>query len=117
MARIDSRPRLGEIAVPTLLIWGEKDGITSRAHHGEIADAIPGARLEVVPVPTHRPIARNDEGDLIYKTEDGKFQAGVEDIAERHTSAQPVLVGTIQVATSATLSRLPRPGGIIPGRR
>ena len=47
MARIDSRPRLGEIAVPTLLIWGEKDGITSRAHHDEILDAISGARLEV----------------------------------------------------------------------
>src|SRR3546814_18109018 len=49
MARIDSRPRLGEIAVPTLLIWGEQDGINSRAPHGEIADALPGARLEVVP--------------------------------------------------------------------
>lgn len=55
MARIDSRPRLGEIAVPTLLIWGEKDGITSRAHHDEIADAIPGARLEVVPGAGHLP--------------------------------------------------------------
>ena len=55
MARIDSRPRLGEIAVPTLLIWGEKDGITSRAHHDEILDAIPGARLEVVPGVGHLP--------------------------------------------------------------
>lgn len=55
MARIDSRPRLGEIAVPTLLVWGEKDGITSRAHHDEIAGAIPGARLEVVPGAGHLP--------------------------------------------------------------
>jgi pimeloyl-ACP methyl ester carboxylesterase len=55
MARIDSRPRLGEIAVPTLLIWGEKDGITSRAHHDEIADAIPGARLEVIAGAGHLP--------------------------------------------------------------
>lgn len=53
MARIDSRPRLGEIAVPTLLIWGEQDGITSRAHHDEILDAIPGAQLEVVPGAGH----------------------------------------------------------------
>ncbi|QUM72930.1 alpha/beta fold hydrolase [Sphingopyxis granuli] len=53
MARIDSRPRLGEIAMPTLLVWGEKDGITSRAHHQEIADAIPGARLAVVPGAGH----------------------------------------------------------------
>src|SRR3546814_64391 len=61
MARIDSRPRLGEIAVPTLLIWGEKDGITSRAHHGEIADAIPGARLEVVPGAGHLPTVEAPE--------------------------------------------------------
>ncbi len=55
MARIDSRPQLGEIAVPTLLIWGEKDGITSRAHHDEMAEAIPGARLEAVPGAGHLP--------------------------------------------------------------
>ncbi len=55
MARIDSRPRLDEIAVPTLLIWGEQDGITSRAHHDEILEAIPGARLEVVPGAGHLP--------------------------------------------------------------
>lgn len=55
MARIDSRPRLGEISVPTLLIWGEKDGITSRAHHDEILDAIPGAKLEVIVGAGHLP--------------------------------------------------------------
>ena len=61
MARIDSRPRLGEIAVPTLLVWGEKDGITSRAHHDEIADAIPGARLEVVAGAGHLPTVEAPE--------------------------------------------------------
>ena len=61
MARIDSRPRLGEIAVPTLLIWGEKDGITSRAHHDEIAEAIPGARLEVVAGVGHLPTVEAPE--------------------------------------------------------
>jgi len=61
MARIDSRPRLGEIAVPTLLVWGEKDGITSRAHHDEIADAIPGARLAVVPGAGHLPTVEAPE--------------------------------------------------------
>jgi pimeloyl-ACP methyl ester carboxylesterase len=55
MARIDSRPRLGEIAAPTLLVWGEQDGITSRAHHDEILEAIPGARLEVVAGAGHLP--------------------------------------------------------------
>jgi pimeloyl-ACP methyl ester carboxylesterase len=61
MARIDSRPRLGEIAVPTLLVWGEKDGITSRAHHDEIADAIPGARLEVIAGAGHLPTVEAPE--------------------------------------------------------
>jgi len=61
MARIDSRPRLGEIAVPVLLIWGEKDGITSRAHHDEILEAIPGSRLEVVPGAGHLPTVEAPE--------------------------------------------------------
>lgn len=61
MARIDSRPRLGEIAVPTLLIWGEKDGITSRAHHDEILESIPGARLEVIPGAGHLPTVEAPE--------------------------------------------------------
>ncbi|HEV2598808.1 alpha/beta fold hydrolase [Sphingopyxis sp.] len=61
MARIDSRPRLHEIAVPTLLIWGEKDGITSRAHHDEILDAIPGARLEVIAGAGHLPTVEAPE--------------------------------------------------------
>ena len=61
MARIDSRPRLGEIAVPTLLIWGEKDGITSRAHHDEILEAIAGARLEAIPGAGHLPTVEAPE--------------------------------------------------------
>lgn len=56
MARIDSRPRLHEIAVPTLLVWGDGDGITSRAQHEEIAAAIPGARLEVIAGAGHLPM-------------------------------------------------------------
>lgn len=55
MARIDSRPRLHEIAVPTLLIRGEQDGITSRAHQEEMLEAIPGARLEVIAGTGHLP--------------------------------------------------------------
>ncbi|MFP5256717.1 MAG: preprotein translocase subunit SecA [Acidimicrobiia bacterium] len=62
--------------------------------------------LQVVPVPTNKPIARLDQPDLIYKTEDGKFAAVVEDIAERYESGQPVLVGTISVEKSEKLSRL-----------
>ena len=62
--------------------------------------------LHVVSVPTHRPAIRSDQGDLIYKTEDAKFAACAEDIEERNTAGQPVLVGTVSVEKSEKLSRL-----------
>ena len=68
--------------------------------------------LHVVPVPTNKPTARADEGDLIYKTEDGKFGAVVDDIAERYEAGQPVLVGTISVEKSEKLSRMLEKRGI-----
>ena len=68
--------------------------------------------LQVVPVPTNKPTARADEGDLIYKTEDGKFGAVVDDIAERYEAGQPVLVGTISVEKSEKLSRMLEKRGI-----
>ena len=68
--------------------------------------------LEVVPVPTNRAAARADEGDLIYKSEDGKFGAVVDDIAERYEAGQPVLVGTISVEKSEKLSRMLEKRGI-----
>jgi preprotein translocase subunit SecA len=61
--------------------------------------------IEVVPIPTNKPMIRNDEGDLIYKTEEAKFNAVVEDLVERHEKGQPVLVGTISVEKSEYLSR------------
>ena len=69
--------------------------------------------LEVVPIPTHRPMVRDDQNDLIYKTKDEKFAAVVDDIAERHAHGQPVLVGTISVEVSEHLSHAAR----APGRR
>ncbi|MEX2293787.1 MAG: preprotein translocase subunit SecA [Acidimicrobiales bacterium] len=69
--------------------------------------------LQVVPVPTNRPIVRLDHADLIYKTEDGKFDAVVEDIGERYAAGQPVLVGTISVEKSEKLSRLLDKRGIV----
>ncbi len=62
--------------------------------------------LHVVSVPTHRPNIRGDQADLIYKTEDAKFAACAEDIEERNTAGQPVLVGTVSVEKSEKLSRL-----------
>jgi preprotein translocase subunit SecA len=62
--------------------------------------------LPVVPIPTNLEMVRQDNADLIYKSEEGKFSAAVEDIAERHELGQPVLVGTASVAKSEVLSRL-----------
>jgi preprotein translocase subunit SecA len=66
----------------------------------------------VVTIPTHRPMIRDDRSDVIYKTEKAKFNAVVEDIAERHEMGQPVLVGTVSVENSEILSQLLRRRGI-----
>ncbi|WP_033293830.1 preprotein translocase subunit SecA [Amycolatopsis jejuensis] len=63
-------------------------------------------KLGVVPIPTNRPMVRADRADLIYKTEQAKFEAVAEDIAERHEKGQPVLVGTTSVEKSEHLSKL-----------
>src|ERR1700722_2852879 len=62
--------------------------------------------LPVVPIPPNKPLVRADNPDLIYKSEDAKFAAVVDDIVERHGSGQPVLVGTASVSKSEHLSRL-----------
>jgi preprotein translocase subunit SecA len=63
-------------------------------------------KLEVVPIPTHRPMVRMDQNDQIYRTKDEKFAAVVDDIVDRHSTGQPVLVGTISVEVSEHLSTL-----------
>ncbi|ABP53449.1 preprotein translocase subunit SecA [Salinispora tropica] len=69
-------------------------------------------KVGVVTIPTHRPMVREDRSDVIYKTEKAKFNAVVEDIAERHHAGQPVLVGTVSVENSEILSQLLRRRGI-----
>ncbi|WP_436373634.1 preprotein translocase subunit SecA [Cytobacillus sp. BC1816] len=61
--------------------------------------------MNVIVIPTNRPIARDDRPDLIYATMDGKFRAVVEDIADRHKKGQPVLVGTVAIETSEIISK------------
>jgi preprotein translocase subunit SecA len=68
--------------------------------------------LPVVPIPPNMPLVREDNPDLIYKTEDAKFGAVVDDIAERYGAGQPVLVGTASVSKSEHLSRLLEKRGI-----
>src|SRR5438876_5027510 len=62
--------------------------------------------LHVVEIPTNVDVAREDKNDLIFKSKDGKFEAVMRDIKERHAKGQPVLVGTIAVETSEYLSEL-----------
>jgi preprotein translocase subunit SecA len=61
--------------------------------------------LEVISVPTNRPLARADEGDLVYKTENGKYAAVVSDVAARTVKGQPVLLGTVSIEKSERLSK------------
>jgi preprotein translocase subunit SecA len=60
--------------------------------------------LDVVTIPTHRPMQRVDMSDRIYKSEDGKFRAVAKDVAERHAKGQPVLIGTVSIAKNELLS-------------
>jgi preprotein translocase subunit SecA len=62
-------------------------------------------KLGVVPIPTNKPMIRADQPDLIYKTEEAKYQAVVDDIAERYANGQPVLIGTTSVERSEYLSK------------
>ena len=57
-------------------------------------------KLGVVPIPTNRPMVRMDQADLVYRTEEAKYNAVVDDIVERHEKGQPVLVGTVSVEKS-----------------
>ncbi|RPK08876.1 preprotein translocase subunit SecA [Priestia endophytica] len=62
--------------------------------------------MQVVVIPTNKPVARDDRADLIYKSIEGKFRAVADDIAERYKKKQPVLVGTVAIETSEHLSQL-----------
>jgi preprotein translocase subunit SecA len=60
--------------------------------------------LEVVAIPTHRPVVRNDQADQVYKSQKAKFRAVVEEISALHQMGRPVLVGTVAIETSEMLS-------------
>ncbi|WP_342508911.1 preprotein translocase subunit SecA [Sporosarcina sp. FSL K6-2383] len=61
--------------------------------------------MNVIAIPTNRPIARDDRADLIYSSMEGKYKAVAEDIKERNAKGQPVLVGTVAIETSEIISR------------
>jgi preprotein translocase subunit SecA len=86
-------------------------GMTGTAET-EAAEFMSTYKLGVIAIPTNRPMIRKDQSDLVYKNETAKFTQVVEDIAERHNSGQPVLVGTVSVEKSEYLSRLLAKKGI-----
>ncbi len=86
-------------------LYDKLAGMTGTAQT-EAAELHQTYKLGVVPIPTNMPMIRKDQTDFIYKTEDAKFAAVIDDIAERHDKGQPVLVGTASVAKSERLSSL-----------
>ncbi|WP_424529314.1 preprotein translocase subunit SecA [Sphaerisporangium viridialbum] len=69
-------------------------------------------KLGVIPIPTNRPMVRRDQADVVYKSEDAKFNACVIDIKERYERGQPVLVGTTSVEKSERLSKALKRAGV-----
>jgi preprotein translocase subunit SecA len=82
---------------------------TAETEAGEFASTYD---LSVVPIPTNKPLVRVDEPDLIFKSEEAKFNAVAEDLVERQQLGQPVLVGTASVSKSELLSRLLEKRGV-----
>ena len=69
-------------------------------------------RLDVVEIPTNKPVVRKDQPDVVYKTEPGKFRAIIRQVKECHAKGQPVLVGTISIERSELLSKLLKKEGV-----
>ncbi|MHB8577028.1 MAG: preprotein translocase subunit SecA, partial [Dehalococcoidia bacterium] len=69
-------------------------------------------KLEVVAIPTNQPNVREDAGDLVYRTAEGKFNAVIADVIERNKAGQPVLVGTVSIENSEYISEMLRRKGV-----
>jgi preprotein translocase subunit SecA len=85
-------------------LYDKLAGMTGTAET-EAAELASIYSLEVATIPTNRPIARLDQSDLVYKTEEGKFQALIDDVKSRNERGQPVLLGTVSIEKSEKLSR------------
>ncbi len=86
-------------------LYSKLSGMTGTAET-EAAEFMSTYKLGVVPIPTNKPMQRKDQSDLVYKSEQAKFEQVVEDIVARHANGQPVLVGTTSVEKSELLSRM-----------
>ncbi|GAB2754165.1 preprotein translocase subunit SecA [Nocardioides salsibiostraticola] len=86
-------------------LYGKLSGMTGTAMT-EASEFDKIYKLGVVPIPTNREMVRKDQADLVYRTEEAKYDAVAEDIAERHRAGQPVLIGTVSVQKSEYLASL-----------
>jgi preprotein translocase subunit SecA len=112
---VEIKPENQTLATITLQnyfrLYKKLSGMTGTAET-EAAEFASTYKIGVVPIPTNKEMIRVDEPDLVFKTEDGKWGAVVEDIAERHRRGQPILVGTVSVEKSEHLSALLKKRGI-----
>jgi preprotein translocase subunit SecA len=92
-------------------LYGKLAGMTGTAQT-EANEFSQIYKLGVVPIPTNKPMIRADQPDVVYQTAAAKFDAVVDDLAERHDQGQPVLVGTTSVEKSEVLSRLLKRRGV-----
>ena len=92
-------------------MYDKLSGMTGTAQT-EAAELHQIYKLGVVTIPTNKPMIRKDQADLIYRTEEAKFRAVVDDIVDRHREGQPVLVGTTSVVKSEYLSEQLRRKGV-----
>ena len=86
-------------------LYGKLSGMTGTAltEEDEFREIY---KLDVIEIPTNKPVIREDHSDVVYKTEKGKFNAVIEQIIKCHEKGQPVLVGTVSIEKSEYLSRL-----------
>ena len=108
----DENQTLATITLQNYFRLYEKLGGMTGTAMTEAAEFMQIYKLGVIPIPTNRENQRIDSPDLIYKTEEGKFLAVVEDIVDRHKKGQPILVGTVSVEKSEYLSTLLTKRGI-----
>ena len=92
-------------------LYKKLSGMTGTAQT-EASEFMGTYKLGVVPIPTNKPMIRKDNPDLIYRDEDAKFRQVAEDIAERHKTGQPVLVGTTSVEKSERISQMLSKAGV-----
>ena len=95
----------------TIRMYDKLSGMTGTAMTEE-AEFEEIYNLDVVAIPTNKPMVRKDENDVIYKNENAKYKAIVESIKESHEKGQPVLVGTVSIEKSEKLSKLLKKEGI-----